>query len=170
MAFQGYLDILRAQCGEFTVDNTVNEVLVNFIAPPDDVFLNTGMTGYFLPNDNIRVRGIWVVLPYCFCISNGGINLSITIRNTAAAAFVLPQFGSYGYNYIPVENVETPVDVYVNANDVTDNGAELFRLEGSVLPNEVYISMVNVPDALNEEVLPVYAYARIEHNLQMQST
>lgn len=159
------IDILMAKIGTVTVDTAAAEVQLasdagNYFKTPNDNFI-------FDEADNCNVLSIWITYPYCFVAGTIQPYLGIIGRevNVPNAEFNV-QLGTEKAVWIPCENTEievpsfTPWSLSPNGIDwgfVSDESGGTF-------------SMFNVPDALDEEELDVYAFIKIRHNLPLLGT
>jgi len=156
-------DILRAEIGTFTVNTAVNTVTV---ASAGTTFFtgNAGTDRTFFRKDNIVIDALWMVLPYCFsCAYTSRIRM---LGSWGAGTFSLG-LGSSNYVEIPIENVEIKLGVYVDYNDSPTADTDPWGIIGDIAADQPVISMINAPAALNGETLPVYAFIRVYHTLDI---
>jgi len=166
------ITILGGICGTFTVDTSGPlEVAIT----PADAFLvgavGAGLDTYFDQEDNFRLLSLWVVYPYCFCQGNTDVlRMQIRGRSKAVAhpliTFNMRAMPSNGWQFIPVENVETGLGTFVNYDNNPDTPPDPWGLYARVTG---YVSMVNAPDVLDQQELDVWAYAKVAHNIPMIS-
>lgn len=155
------VDIIGGVCGGFTVDLSVDEVPVVGAA---GILQTVNGNSVLQEADNCKLTAMWVVLPYCF--GTGTIPQRIYIQGQETGGgptFAIPEVGSDNAYHVPVENVETPIQVFipwgVSPNTTT--------WEFQVMVSGGRISMFNVPAGLDQEEIDVYAFLRLEHNFQL---
>lgn len=160
-ANQGIIDILRCAAATFTVDVDVDDVAVT---ATQNFFITPGVgLYYFQPKDNFRILSAWICLPYCFCVSVPQFELVLEGRDSAPTTFTIPQVGSVKSNWIPVENTETELDLYVPFS--VSPASLKYGIYGKVDTGR--INMFNVPIGLDNDVLTIYAYLKVAHNLPL---
>lgn len=158
---QAVVDIVRCEAASFTVDLS-GPIDVAVVGNAAAFFEPTGLS-FLQQNDNVILRSMWIVLPYCFCTSQPQFVLQVGGRDNALLQFDLRSFATDDRQFVPVENCETALDVFIPFSE-SPNGLpwEFFGLVDTGR-----ISMQNVPAALDTEELTIYAYLKIAHNLPL---
>ncbi len=150
---------------QFTVNTALPEVVTTFPAAPNTwygVFADANGYQRFAPKDNLNIKSVAIVLPYCFGLS-GPAWFTISWRENLTD-YQVPEWGSTGREWIYTNQVEIPIDLYLpwNPNGPGVNNADICMSAG-VFP----ISMIGVPALFNTAVLPVQVWLKIEHTLPL---
>jgi len=163
--------ILGAVVGTVTVD-TSGPLEVAIVATPGLLVgaVGGGLDTYFAQEDNFILESLWVVYPYCFCQGNSdALHVRIQGRSKPVAhpltTFGLRVLPTNGWQYIPVENVETPIPTFTEYDNNPDTPPDPWGLYCTSITG--YVSMVNAPDVLDTEVLDIWMFAKVSHNLAM---
>lgn len=161
----------------FTVDNTVDWVLVDFPPSTPLRMQNSDEKKSFRPGDNFNILSVGVSLPlgfefYSQVVTPLGSDFNLPFLRLNLIGILPPNVikdivpNAYA---LPFGNYELSINQYVNVLELY--GEEPFSLAiRSPLPNdqEIRISMLNVPDSLNGKIFPYIAFAKIEHTFELE--
>ena len=161
----------------FTVNNAVNYVTVPAYAGfPSGRLRAANNTYIFNPKDSLRILAIGIYLPYSYTFAPPIPMLHLAwVDGTTPAHYddfaqIGPAFTNLNTNssylYVPFENAEFSVDIpctppptfvtpYIVANFQLLNDAD----------RDTNISMVGSPAVLNQAVLPICPFIKLQHFL-----
>lgn len=165
MGQPGIVDILTTiDPLEFTVDTGLTEVQL-IAVPWNSLFENgNGIPGdsKFQMRDNVILESIALRLPFCFTFGTGIPRIQLQFQDQA---FNVGQIAELGYGTkIPLPDVEIDIGAYIPMTPV-DAGtlAQGFYVGDA----SINISMIGVPDSLDETVQTVDIMLKVRHTLPM---
>jgi len=149
---------------DFTVDNTVNEVIITGAAGPGinyGTFQSGNAVGkFFVEQDPFLIISMGFRLPYCFPMSTSVGRLGLFWREPTT-----PQTNSIlelpSWNVLPQNDREFPFNQYIKWDSGLIPGK---NVTVAISQFEFKISMIGVPASLNGLTLRVYPYMLITHN------
>jgi len=153
----------------FTVNTAVTEVVATFVAAPltyYGIFTNAAGLSEFIPNDNLEVLSMTLVLPYCFGISTAPAEFSMVWRDTAGGSYAVEEWGTVGFQYFHGTNVEIEMNEYLPWNPLLIAGATNSQLAVSSMV--VPISMIGVPAVLDTTVQDIQIVLKVKHNFPLE--
>lgn len=167
-------------CPYFQVDNTR---LKSFIVSGQSSYLQVnGGKSQISANEGLNLKSVYFRLPYQFTMADGMVEIGFRYLDAAGVSLGSVQtIGENGFIQIPVENIETPFDVYIpppSGLATTDTwqlaasfsyaAIDLETAEGIGIDEYVTpsVSQIDSPDALNGALLPIYIGARVIHAAQ----
>lgn len=163
MGQPGIVDILTTtEPLEFIVDTAATEVQV-IGANWDSRFRNGNNDDLFLMQDNVILESIALRLPYCFTVSTGVPLFEFLFQDQALTTGPIVELGAF--TKIPLPDVEIPLSAYIPmiAVDPGTTTGQGFYV-GSA---NINISMIGVPDSLDETVQTVDIMLKVRHTLPM---
>lgn len=140
-------NILRRKI-PFTVDNTVNQIIVGGGAGLFNVWDPSFATQYyFRPGENIILESMQIILPYCFEFGNGGGGVGFGLENGSGVPGPFPVF-NLGELLLSANKQIIEIGTYIPWSSFsTAMNDEKFMI---TLASSLFtISMVGVPDSLN---------------------
>jgi len=158
----GILNNLYAIGGmTFTVDTTVNEVVIAFAGTPD--FTINSLTKKFARGDQIKLEGYEISLPYQFGQGSFSNDIYAFILQYRDSNGHTGFFGDYITNSlfnVPDPNIMYDTDYLIPTPSNVDT---TWWLEVGYLNG--YVSMINAPASLNTQVLDVVVHLKVRSNL-----
>lgn len=154
---------------KFVPNSSLVSVSITFPIDPF-VFKNTAGRSIFSENDNIRILSCGYVLPESFAMATpvgadgSGLYLSLAYSESEGEGTeLLQQFGQAGI-FIPLQNYEMPVDIFIDINSL--NIGQAFTLTGELNPSggSAKVSMINVPNSLDGSDQYINVFVKILHN------
>lgn len=153
----------------FTVNVAVTEVNVNFAAVPDffwGVFSTPSGLNIFEPQDNLIVQSMTLQLPYCFGLGSLPSWWGLAWKDAGTTTgYAVPEWSTDGRQFMPVTNVEIPLDVYLPHNPLLGPPFQPGQLCVGIA--DFTISMIGVPAALDSLELPIQIALKVEHNFDL---
>jgi len=160
-------DIIYCLAGKFTANIAALDVAVTGLI--GDFHIAPGATIRWLQEkDNCIIQSIALSLPHCFSTANrlAGEPMSIqlsTFGDDGNFYTIAELNAGLGYIGIHTENQEIELNTYIPFPSIA--GVNHLRFIGTV--QKMYVSMVNVPAALDTLEFPVFLYMKILHNLPL---
>lgn len=151
---------------------------MNFTAanpPPNGIAVNGAGAGVPLENplasqwfergDNLKLRKLWVSVPYGFGWGVGPLQIQFEFRNSANAPIGIPEFCNSGWLFVPnpCDGIEFPDGLFLRAP--VDSTLGRFRMVISAFIGNV--SVVNLPASLVGESIKVELSIALEHTRGM---
>jgi len=160
-------DIIYCLAGSFTVNIAALDVAVNglvgdfHIAPLPTI-------RWLQKNDNCIIQSIALSLPDCFStgnrIANEPMSIQLSTFGDDGNFYQIAELNAgLGYIGIHTENQEIMLNTFIPFPVFA--GVNHLRFIGTV--EKMYVSMVNVPAALDGIEFPVFLYMKIFHNLPL---
>jgi len=173
--------ILSARIANFTVDTTpgVNDVSIVPEATAAHIFRTAGNYGKFRDKDNVLIKSIAIVLPYCFTQSGDRLSVQMFYQDILTpAGLIMTEFGTDGKTWVFSENVEIELDVFwkwKNTELGLNTNTYFFGVPFQHVPpsgigiSYPRISMLNCPAGLNGTIQPVFCFLKCIHSLELDS-
>jgi len=161
------------EAATFTVDNTVNSVELSYPAGSTKVLSIGGVFNTFKWKESLTLLSIGAFLPLGFefypvkrltTSDNWPNYVSLKWRNSVTG--VLTTWEPNRYN-LPSGNYELNIGAYLEPPDTVGGDFQLtaeLPFETSI---KTLVSMIGVPDSLNDEVFSVPIFAKIGHTLKL---
>lgn len=153
-------DVIEADSGNFTVDTSQKKVNLTALVS-NEAFQNAGAFNAFVDGDNVFLDSMRIKPPYQFGHADGEVFCSFEWFQNSLD-FEVPELGFFGNVYFPKPDIALCPGIQLAA---PFPGAGNFRLELNQL--EMAVSMMNVPSALNGEVLNFRVQCVVKHTLPM---
>lgn len=156
------IEYIYADCGDFTVDLSVNRVVV--ANNPNACFFNgTGNSGID-QNDNMIIQECGWTLPYCFRPAQDYAIAQFEWFGPNGAYSLGDVFSIGDYLVMPLEDAVLPVKLYLPYPTYSDGDTEkCLRL----ISFSCDVNMINGPADLDQETLPIQMWFKIKHNLDI---
>lgn len=162
-----------ARSAQFTVDNTQLHVDADYAigkGPMDCYLIDDSGHSCFQQYDNFHLIALGISLPMSFEIWSNKCKLRLYYYDDESTPVPLPGLG-YDAIILPFANFEIPIDLMFSPKDLGMSaprrlGAQVVEMDDSPL----MISMVGVPDVLNEQVLEVAVFCKVGHNSFLSNT
>lgn len=165
------LALLPASKPFFTANNAVNKVNVAQDTDDPPILYRLGLDSepsLFVPVDNLMIMQMGVIMPYCYGIADEPFRFKISWANESGAeiqeiaTLIIPQTCdplSLQTQNDPGLFVAMP---YLEFQAPNRRGQVLAEMIGTPT-----VAQVNAPDALNDEVLPIGFWMKIQHQFAM---
>lgn len=170
MSFVSILAITPANAvNTFDCDNTVTEVDVIQGGGVDTAFTinDAGLSQWLVPGENIKLLSFGIFCPHAFVLGPDYPIMKIEANPNGFAADIV-----YDGLITPFLNQEIEINKHINLEATQNKGTppvsntlDLILENGS--PGE--ISMLNVPDIMQDVQVELLMWIKIEHNFEMQS-
>ena len=159
----------------FTADNTVDKVPLTYAVTE---MKSANNKKYFKNGDSFSVLSIGIIFPESFTLAKQIADETLLfyratlLGKTSGLDYNIYALGNYNAIYLPFENFEMALDVFVNVPDqvqVLHPAVKLnedFSIETN-LSGVVNISMLGVPSTLNGKVFTVRNFMKVLHNLPL---
>jgi len=140
------IHLLRHQF-DFTVDNTVNNIVVGLAGIFNIWDPSFATQYYFQQGDNLVVKKMKLILPYCFQLGDGGGGLIFFVTGRGGGNTWLPVF-DYGQTLVSNANQWTDVNSFVPFSSFSPLiGVQDFI--PTIFSGLINVSMIGAPDSLN---------------------
>jgi len=167
------------KCPFFVVNNAVDFVTPTNPAVPNDKLYNASSKDVFQNGDSFSLLSAGIILPEAFTFWKDPAALALALPvislfcfgATTGLGYTIDSLGKKQTFFIPMENYEIALDVFVDSRKQTQILAptvtlnENFSLK-SALAN-VKISMQNIPAALNGKTFILVPFFKILHNFPL---
>lgn len=167
-----------ADCPAFVANNAVNAVQIPTTLVPVNMRSGISAQMTFAQGDNFNLLSAGYFIPERFCLyeatAGGGAESPVPLmrimayQTVTAASVPLVQFGNNGVVRVPFPNYEHSMGVFVDAYQTI---LEAFVLQ-VVFPltsgaDAWWVSMVNVPVALNGVTFHIVPFVKVLHNYDL---
>jgi len=147
----------------FECDAAVNSVDMDFTGPAK--FFDSNGVSNFVAGDQVTIQQISIILPMSFC--QGDMNVPYQFKlewETNSSSGVIDQFGNNGTGQFPKPDIYN----FLLGIELADNDDRLTDLWELQIGNfKGTVSMVNLPGALDGEILPAQVGLLVAHNEDM---
>lgn len=150
--------------GQFTVNNAVNYVPLVYTGTASQHILTTGYyEKLFDIADNFEVVSLGFSIPSGFSMWEQFAKFDMMYKSNGAEVY----FPGLERLCVPFENYELPINSFYNVKDLNMDDKKIGVKILNPTGNNLNISMIGVPAALNGLVFPVSAFVKISHNKRL---
>lgn len=156
--------------GIFTVDNTQEFVYIDYLTENPYLF-TASMEWIFRRGDNIQLLSYGVSLPLGFELYHTQLRSGVECPHYFHF-YLLGMSGTKyqiypGFLFLPLNSdYETAFGSFYDVSHIQENFMLVAKFSGQ-LDNRARVSMLNVPDSLNEKTFYVSIFAKVAHNLSL---
>lgn len=159
-------DIIYCLAGKFTVNTAAVDVSVTGLV--GDFYIHTSTVRWLQKNDNCIIQSIALSLPMCFSTANriadDPMEIQLSTFGDDGNFYQIAELNAgLGYMGVHTENQEISLNTFIPFPNFA--GVNHLRFIGRI--TKMFVSMVNVPAALNQVEFPVFLYMKILHNLPL---
>lgn len=176
MAVYDVLRVAGVPGGEmgFTATSGALEVPLNGFATPKP-FVNASGQSWFAPGDNVLLQAIWPALPYQFGQGSGSHSIDLLWAENGGTTAPVAEFANgLGASLIFLPSACEPLQIEEGANPPglllrvpTNLGGSANRVQLLISAASLNVSMVNLPAALDGEVLAMAYHFEVKHTLPL---
>lgn len=177
------IDILApdtSACPYFIVNTAVENVPVDYPGAPAPILRNASAECNFQKGDAFSILSSGIAMPEQFLAAKDEAiatalpwNILYLVGMDSGERYFIDNLGYCQGFYLPLENFEIALDVFVNVPKLKRIFPpysiinEQFHLE--IYLTNLYVSMKNIPAALNQKKYIVVPFLKILHNFLLQS-
>ena len=167
------LTLAPADSPAFTADNTLFHTAISGI-PPNTFFSNATGNTKMQAGDSFLILTAGIIFPEAFTLWKdpaAGIfdlpQIKLDLKGSSGDIYKIPGLGYLDSFFVPMENYETSLDIFVNIDFVKHLGTpESFRFRfGGLLDTEISTKLA--PTVLNGKQFFLSPFIKIAHNLPM---
>jgi hypothetical protein len=149
----------------FTANTGVDDVPINALVGNGGLLKDASGNTWLHPKDNFNILSAGITMPYSFGLSKSNpVRCQLFWRDSVNATGFF-NIGSQGYLWLPFENYEMSLGLFVQWPGAAVGGIRLyFVLESAIANKLTRVSMVGAPANFNGQTLPIAAWVKVAIN------